>query len=278
MGEETLAFGLSRQHAGLHLDEAATAFCAALGRRLGIVVEAKILDDYARLLDALLDSQVALGWLPPFMLACAGVRGAEVAALCERRGRLVYRSTLVVHVDSPIRDLPSLRGARAAWTNASSAAGYVVPRAYLREAGVDPDDLALEQFYGSNAAACGAVFAGDADVAACFVSDAATSDPALVQRELETTLGSPMGSRLRAIGVTPAIPADGIALAPTLPAPTRVQLRQTLLELHGAEGGKAAIAALMQADRLAPATDEVMRMFARLSSLATGGDDDETVA
>lgn len=272
-----MRFAVSRLHGGLQLEQAAAQLAAVLGARLGVSIDVRVLDDYARLLDAVLDGEAEVAWLPPFTLARATTRGAEVAALCERKGRLVYRSALVVHVASPIRSVEDLRGARAAWTNASSAAGYVVPRAYLRERGVDPDELALEELHGSNAAACGAVYGGDADVAACYVSEAAADDLAVAQQEIEATLGPEMGRRLRPIGVTPPIPADGIVLAASVPPAERIRARAALLDLHAAPEGADALRALMQADRLVPVTDAVMRMFGRLSQLATGRDEDVTM-
>jgi phosphonate transport system substrate-binding protein len=272
-----LRFGVSRLHGGVHVSESSRAFAAVIAKQLGVTAAVVEADDYAQLLDELLEGRVELGWLPPFTLARASQRGAEVAALCERKGRLLYRSGFVVHVGSPVKTVEDLRGARAAWTNASSAAGYLVPRAHLRQRGVDPEDLATEDFYGSTSAACGAVYAGDADVATCYLSEQAAHDPAEARKELTTALGDMIGQRLRILDVTAPIPPDGLAFARSLAAPARARLRTVLLELHQTAEGAQAMMALLQSERLAAATDEASRMLAHLTAFVSGHDDDVTV-
>jgi len=72
----------------------------------------------------------------PNMLALAHAvqRGAVLAGLCQRGGQLLYRSALVVREGSSITTVADLVGRRAAWTNPSSAGGYLVPRLALVEA------------------------------------------------------------------------------------------------------------------------------------------------
>jgi phosphonate transport system substrate-binding protein len=273
-----LRFGISRLHGGLRLEASSQAFAALLGQSLAVPASVTVTEDYPRLLDALLDGQVELAWLSPFSLARALQRGADLAVLCERRGRLLYRSGLVVHVDSPIKRVDELRGARAAWTNASSAAGYFVPREHLRQHGIDPDDLAMEMFYGSTSASCGAVYAGDADLATCYLTDQAASDPELARKELEHALGPVMGPRLRLLDVTAPIPPDGLAFSPKLPQPARARMRTALLGLDARPGGPHALSELLDAERLDSPTDQAMRMLAELATLVSGRNDDVTVA
>jgi phosphonate transport system substrate-binding protein len=259
---------VSRLHGGTHLESAAQAFAAVLGRELDCATRVQIADDYPSLSAALLAGTAHVAWLPPLPLARVVQEGGVLAALAERRGQLSYRSAILVQRGAPIAEVRDLRGARAAWSNPSSAGGYLMPRAHLAEQGLDLSSLAGERFYGATAACCAAVVAGEADFATCYVSDAAGSDEHTRAAELTGTLGAEVSAALRVLTVTPPIPPDGIVLSARLEATRRAALRTVLLELDRAPGGSEALRALLQAERLAPATYESMRLLTRLSAAA----------
>jgi phosphate/phosphite/phosphonate ABC transporter binding protein len=260
---QALRFGVSRLHGGAELAPATRAFVSVLAAQLGQPVHEYIVEDYHALLAALLADEVQVAWLPPRPLARALEEGAVLACLSQRRGRLLYRSALVGRADGP-STLAALRSPRIAWTNASSTGGYLVPRAMLREHGLDPSTLASEGFFGSTLLSCAAVAAGDADVATCYVTDAAAADPFVAEREVAQALGETLASQLRVLAISGPIPPDGMALSAALPATARAQLRTALAEYHLAPGGGEALGKLLQAERLTQATYEAMRLLTRL--------------
>ncbi len=60
-------------------------------------------------------------------------------------GEARYRGVVVVRASDPARGLDDLRGAAIAWVDPDSFTGYRLPRAWMREAGIDP-----EAFFGAS--------------------------------------------------------------------------------------------------------------------------------
>ncbi|MDB4970235.1 MAG: putative phosphonate-binding protein [Myxococcales bacterium] len=258
---DTLRFAVSRSNAGSSLLAGARRFAAALGERLALPVEVNVTYDYERLLKALLGGGAELAWMPPLIHARASAAGARLVAVSQRGGLLGYRGAILVRGDSAIADVAQLGGIRAAWVDKVSASGYLVPRLHLIAAARDPATLfASERFYGSTTSACRAVVDRDADVTACFLGGA--TDRASAQREIAETLRA--GPELRVLDVTVRIPPDGFVVAPSLNAPDRSRIRTALLELHTRDDARQALQELLQAERLAPVRDDVVRDLERL--------------
>jgi len=57
----------------------------------------------------------------------------------EADGSIGYYSVMVVRTDSGITNLAGMRGKALAWADPNSTSGYLVPRAELREGGIDPE-------------------------------------------------------------------------------------------------------------------------------------------
>jgi phosphate/phosphite/phosphonate ABC transporter binding protein len=259
-----LTFAVSRSHAGSDLDAAVRRFADALGGVIGRRVVPTVTRDYEKLLEGVLVGGVAIAWLPPLIHARAARSGAVLACVSERGGALTYRAALLVRRDSDYATVRDLRGTRAAWADPFSASGYTFPRLHVLEAGIDPRRaFSLEGFHGSASRACQAVADGVADVCAHFLSDAAAGDEQLARLELRRALGEPVADALRVLAVTNSIPPDGIVLAPPLDGMTQAIVRDALLSLDRSPQGRAAIRALLNADRLAPVTADVARLIDR---------------
>jgi phosphate/phosphite/phosphonate ABC transporter binding protein len=127
-------------------------------------------DSYARLVDALAEGQVDLAWLPPVAYVRAQRAGAARLVLTiERDGARSYSSALVVRADARAASVAELQGCSAAWVDAWSLAGYVIPRRMLRARGVEPDaTFRAQRFAGSYDAVLRAVIEGEADVGAMY--------------------------------------------------------------------------------------------------------------
>lgn len=254
-----LRFAVSRSNAGPTLLDGARRFAAALDERLGRPVDVVIAYDHAALLKMLTGGGAELAWMPPLVQARAIGSGAHVVALSQRQGSLGYRSALVVHADSRFHALADLVAVRAAWVDKESASGYVVPRQHLVERRVElARALRSERFYGSTVAACRAVVGGDADLSACFVRSA-TGVPT-ANAEVQRTIGG----ALRVLELTGHIPPDGIVAAAAVDGAELATLREALLALHEAPAGQEALTMLLQAERLAPVPDALVRELERL--------------
>ncbi len=97
-----------------------------------------------------------------------------------RAGKATYKSALFAGPGSKLTSLDALKKhkgtLKVAWVETSSASGYIVPKAMLLGAGINPvQAFDTQDFLGSHDAVCQAVADGKYDVGATF-SDPAVSD------------------------------------------------------------------------------------------------------
>lgn len=216
-------------------------FCAALGAAAGCAVTAQELSDYSDLLDAMQAGDVDMAWLPPVVALRATSRGKTVPiALPVRGGSAFYSTALFTRPDSRIRSLTDLQGARAAWVDRHSAAGYLVIRASLRQRGIDPArTFSSETFLGTHAAVGKAVLEGEADVGASFVH----LDP----RRSRPRRAGWGDAPVRMLATAGPIPSDVIAATIRTPV-TKIRAIQRALVSPPSEEMQAAAAALFGAE------------------------------
>jgi phosphate/phosphite/phosphonate ABC transporter binding protein len=216
-------------------------FCAALSAATGLEVSAHEIGDYSDLLDAMQAGDIDLAWLPPVVALRVTARGKTVPiALPVRGGSPHYSTALFARPDSNIQSLADLAGARAAWVDPQSAAGYIVIRASLRQRGIDITRIfGSETFYGSHAAVSKAVLGGAADVGASFVH----LDP----RRSKPRRAGWGDARVRMLATAGPIPGDVIAVTARLD-PEKIRIVQRALVKPPTEEMRAASRALFGAE------------------------------
>jgi phosphate/phosphite/phosphonate ABC transporter binding protein len=261
-----LRLGVCRQ--GPEQAAAARAFGEAVSASAKQAVRLCFTADYDKLLEGITVGGIDVAWMPPLVQARAVASGALLVAVCERRGSVTYRSALLVRDSSPYRSLGDLRGARAAWTDPSSASGHIFPRLDLIAQGIDPRrDLASETFFGSARAACAAVVEGAADLCACYVGSSTPADRPRAFADVLRSLGEPARA-LRIIHVTGVIPPDGFVVAAPVSGWTQAAVRDALLYLHTTPAGLEAMRRLLDADRLLAVSGELQRLLGGLKATA----------
>ncbi len=251
-----LRFGMSRAQ-GSGAD--ARRFLDTLGARLEQTIKLIVVPDYDKLVEGIGVGGLDLAWMPPLLHQKANE--ALLAAVCERGGAVVYRAAILVRSDSSYRTVRELRGARAAWSDRSSASGCLFPRLHLR-VGNNAQLLGSESFAGSPIQAMQAVVDGQADLCSCFVRESAEDDPDLALADIRRRFLP--AERLRVLAVTDLIPPDGMVLAPSLDGNIQARIRDVLLGLHDGADGAEALLALLDADKLVPVTGHVARTIDRL--------------
>jgi phosphonate transport system substrate-binding protein len=176
-------------------------------RHLGVRVEIAVAPTYEAQRLAIERRQVDLAWAPP--IVCAAVHRSSLAILKAVRSHgSTYRAALVVRAGEALA-LDDLEGARAAWVDRLSTAGYLLPMAYLRERGREPEQLLGEQiFAGSYGRALRAVLEREADLASVYVSSPSTD---AFQDSLRDVVGE-AAPRLRALDFTAESPSDGLVV------------------------------------------------------------------
>lgn len=199
-------------------------FCAALGSALGVESSGLGVWHYHRLLEALEMGDIDIAWLPPLLAGLAVERGRVLPiALPVRDGAASYSTALFAREDTPFRTTADLRGARVAWVDRRSAAGYLVIRAYLRSTRIDLERaFAAEQFLGAHDAVARAVQDGEVDVGATF----AHFDP-----RTGALIRAGWGSMdAHVIARAGPIPSDVLAVGTHVPEEMRAAIQEALVE------------------------------------------------
>jgi phosphate/phosphite/phosphonate ABC transporter binding protein len=194
---------------------------------LGCEIVRDELSDYTMLADRMSRGVLDFAWLPPIVYLRLGDELAS-PLLATRRGTrgTGYETALIVRDDSLLREVADLRGARVAWVDRWSAAGYVIPRLRLQLGGLDPARLfRMETFYGTHSAAVRAVLEGDADVAGTYATTNARGD--VIDGAWKEMARD---AKMRVLMTFGEIPPDIIAVRPSLSPATRGKLRAALEE------------------------------------------------
>jgi len=144
-------------------------------------------------------------------------------ALASSGGTSSYLGYLVVRDGSSYHSIDALRGRRVAWVDASSASGYLYPRALLRQRGFDPAHFFSEEMFArSHDDAIRAVFNNQADVAAVSSNHI----------DLGGYSRIPEASDLKVVAKTARIPLDCFVVHKKLSQSLARRLRRALFELH----------------------------------------------
>lgn len=196
---------------------------------------------YQALQAAVLAGEVDAAWGPP--LTCARIEsvGGSVVLRAVRGGATTYRSALVSRAQDTFEIATLGQGTfrpRVAWVDKSSVGGYLLPRAYLRAAGVDIDTAFLNQrMLGSYSACIDALFEFESDLTSLFVR---SGDFAGTWRE--------RAQRLRVLAYTEESPNDGVVISPNVSVERRDALVRGLERLIAKDSSRRVLMSMFTTD------------------------------
>lgn len=217
---------------------ALTAHLGAWLRRLfkgELEFHVRLASSYSELRDWLARDQVDLAWAPPAVCATLEHVGGAVLAQCERSGATTFRAAFIGRKDKPLT-FPSLEGARVAWVDRESTAGYLLPRAWLSRQGIDlKRAFAQEYFAGSYHLSLVSLVSRRVDLATTFAA------PESARGGATALAGVPEALRegLTVLGYTSEVANDGIVSAPKVDVGLRELVRARLTSSDDAEHLKA---------------------------------------
>jgi phosphonate transport system substrate-binding protein len=211
-----------------------STLCSELERALSRPVIPRVLPSYVALRQDVEAGLAQIAWAPPKIAIELEDEGlATIDLCCLRGGTAAYHAAIFTRHASPIETLADLRGRHAAWVDAESTAGYLLPRVRLAEEGLDPDALfGKESFLGTHARVAVAVLSGEADVGATYLSlDPVTGRP-VSAGWLDAGAGINGALVLAAVG---PIPSDTIVLSKSIPANEKGDLVDKVLGLPASQ-------------------------------------------
>lgn len=218
-----------------------------MSERLARPLELLYCPGYEALARAVEGGKVDCAWLPPVPFVKVDPSLVAPLLAVERGRQIGFKSALVVRSDSTYQRVEDLRGVRAAWVDAWSASGFVVPRVGLKRMGIDPRRFfRVEAFYGSHTAALRAVIDGAADVTGTHARPKASGDEGF---EGSWTLVE--GVAMRVLRTFGDVPADLICVRPSLDEDTKQLLAAVLKD--AATDRRAEVKAIFGADRFTDA-------------------------
>ncbi|MBX5483325.1 MAG: PhnD/SsuA/transferrin family substrate-binding protein [Myxococcaceae bacterium] len=200
------AFGEVKEHVRAEL------LAVALTRRLRVPVTILSAASQEELIEALTGNTVEAAWVTA-ELCDRFEKDARVVLRAVRSGSTVYHAAFVCRADDPV-SLDALDGLKAAWVTRASTAGYLLPRAHLKENGIDPQKVfASEREYGSYRRALTAVLDGEADVTSVYCTH---PDDRAVRAVLAEHVGR-RENELVPFAFTRSTPSDGVLVTHRMP-------------------------------------------------------------
>lgn len=174
-----------------------------------------------------------------------------------RQGKSTYRSVLFGPPSSKLASLDALKKEKkplkVAWVETSSATGYVIAKATLLAAGINPvQSFETQDFLGSHDAVCKAVLEGKYDLGATFSDQAANATRAT---GCITALGK-KADTLKIIAQSPEVPNDVVVAGPKYSSGKTDAIVAFAKSIAPAADGKSILQRALLADGIAPVTDE----------------------
>ena len=110
-----------------------------LSEELGVKVEYVPSVSYAALVTAFRGSDIHLGWFGGLAGVQARATDPGAMAIAQRPRDTEFHSVFIAQADLDVRDLQNLKGLTFTFGSESSTSGHLMPRRFLIQAGMDPE-------------------------------------------------------------------------------------------------------------------------------------------
>ena len=115
-------------------------FADYMEERLGVEVKFKPSIDYSPVVTAFEGGDIQLGWFGGLTGVQARIAVPDSVAIAQRPRDAEFHSKFIVRADLDVHSLEDLRGLTFTFGSESSTSGHLMPRHFLVQAGVDPED------------------------------------------------------------------------------------------------------------------------------------------
>lgn len=215
-----------------------------LAKQTGMKVEFVPVTDYAAVVEALAAKKLDLAWLGGFTFVQAKLRtNGAVIPIAQRAEDQKFMSRFIVPADSAAQSLADLKGKTFVFGSPSSTSGHLMPRYFLRQAGIDPEkDFKNIAFSGAHDATVAFVAGGKAEAG---VLNASVWDKLVETR-------SPNALKVKALATTPPYFDYNWTVRGDLDPRLVKKLTEAFLKLDPGNPAHKEILALQRASRFIP--------------------------
>lgn len=142
-------------------------FTDYIEKEVGVKVKFVPVVDYAATVEGLAANRLDIVWYGGFTSVQATQRAKGATRLAMREEDASFKSVFVTRRDSGIKTLADLKGKTFAFGSVSSTSGHLMPRHFLKAAGIEPErDFKKFGFSGAHDATAAWVAAGRVDAGA----------------------------------------------------------------------------------------------------------------
>ncbi|MCG6114957.1 MAG: phosphonate ABC transporter substrate-binding protein [Mesorhizobium sp.] len=195
-----------------------------LEEALGIPVEMYPAPDYAGVIQGLVAGQLEYGALGASAYAAIYLQDPEavepIFVSAEADGSLGYIAAMYTRADTDIHSLEDMEGHSLAWADPNSTSGYLVPRAQLQAAGIDPETyFSSTGFGGGHEQAVIAVLEGQYDAGVTWTSGQGEPSEGYSRGNLRRMVDNGLldMNDIRVIWESDLIPNGPVVIAKSLP-------------------------------------------------------------
>lgn len=229
-----------------------------LEQRLGMPVKFVPVSDYAGVVEAMASDRLDLAWFGGFTFVQAQ-RKAPMNPLVQREEDQQFTSKFIT-ADPAVKSLQDLKGKTFAFGSVSSTSGSLMPRYFMQQDGIVPEQFFSRVAYsGAHDATVAWVAAGKADAGVLNAS---------VWKKL-VDAGKVDTSKVRVIATTPAYYDYNWTVRGNLDPQLAAKIKQAFLDLDPAKPADKAILDLQAASRFVPTSPENYKSI-EASALAAG--------
>jgi len=222
-----------------------------LSARTGIAIKLIVLPHYESILSSFKSQKLDAAFFGSFTYILAHARmGVQVMARpVDQHGISTYHGLMFVRKDGGISSVREMKGKRFAFVDRYTTAGYLLPLAYFKKAGVNYRTYLKESY-----------FTGTHEDAIYDVLDRKADIGAAKNTEFERLAATDMRVRndLLILEQSPEVPENSIAVRNGLDAAIKEKLKAAMLTMHGDPEG-ARILANFGAQRFIETTDSDFR-------------------
>jgi phosphonate transport system substrate-binding protein len=229
-----------------------------LEQRLGMPVKFVPVSDYAGVVEAMASDRLDLAWFGGFTFVQAQ-RKAPMTPLVQREEDQQFTSKFIT-ADPAVKTLQDLKGKTFAFGSVSSTSGSLMPRYFMQQDGIVPEQFFSRVAYsGAHDATVAWVTAGKADAGVLNAS---------VWKKL-VDAGKVDTSKVRVLSTTPAYYDYNWTVRGNLDPQLAAKIKQAFLDLDPAKPADKAILDLQAASRFVPTSPDNYKSI-EASALAAG--------